>query len=57
MVTFFTGLFVAFGWFCFITLGILILAWLDNRNYWMPPIYVGWGLIVFRVTLWVNLIS
>lgn len=57
MVTFFTGLFIAFGWFCFITLGVAVLVWLDNRNYWMPPIYVGWGLLVFFVTLWVNFIS
>ena len=57
MVTFFTGLFIAFGWFCFITLGVADLAWLKNRNYRTPPIYVGLGLLVFFVTLWVNLIS
>lgn len=57
MVVFFTNLFIAFGWLCFIALGMLVLCWLDNRNYWMPPIYVGWGIISFIVTLWVNYIS
>ena len=52
-----TGLFIAFGWLCFIALGIAVLTWLDNRSYWMPPIYVGWGIIFFIVTMWVNFIS
>lgn len=57
MVAFFTGLFIAFGWLCFIALGIAVLTWLDNRNYWMPPIYVGWGIFFFIVTMWVSYVS
>lgn len=57
MAAFFMGLFIVFGWFCFIALGIAVLTWLDNRNYWMPPIYVVWGVVFFVVTLWVNYIS
>lgn len=56
-MTLLTNLFIAFGWLCFIALGMFTLCWLDNRNYWMPSIYIGWGIIFFVVTLWVSYIS
>lgn len=52
-----TDLFIVFGWLCFLTLGTCVLCWLDNCNYWMPPLYVGWGIAVFVVTAIATIIS
>lgn len=57
MIETLTNLYIVFGWLCFIALGTCVLCWLDNHNYWMPPIYVGWGIIFFVVTAIATIIS
>lgn len=57
MIEIMTNVYIAFSWFCLIVFGTYVLCWLDERNYWMPPIYVGWGAILFILTLIVNFIS
>lgn len=57
MIEIMTNVYIAFSWFCLIVFGTYVLCWLDEHNYWMPPIYVGWGAILFILTLIVNFIS
>lgn len=57
MVAFLTGWFIIFGWLCFIGLSGVIVWWFDEHNYWMPTIYLLWGIIFFVVTYVVNFIS
>lgn len=49
-------LFLVFGWLSFLALGAGIVLWLDKKNYWMPPIYLCYGVAAFIVTWWVTAI-
>lgn len=57
MIEIITNVYIAFTWLCLIVFGTCVLCWLDERNYWMPPIYVGWGIILFILTVIVDFIS
>lgn len=57
MIAFLTQCFIAFGWLLFISFGMFLIWWLDSKNYWMPPVYIGWSILLFIVTMWVNYIS
>lgn len=57
MVATLTSWFIFFGWISFIGFSACIILQLDKKNYWMPPIYLVWGIIFFIVTGWVIFIS
>ena len=57
MIAALTSWFILFGWVSFLGFSVCIITYLDECNYWMPPIYAVWGIILFVVTIIVVVIS
>lgn len=50
MIAILTCWFILFSWISFIGFGVRVITYLDERNHWMPPIYIIWGIILFIVS-------
>ena len=57
MIAALTSWFILFGWVSFLGFSVCIITYLDECNYWMPPIYAVWGIILFIVTIIAVVIS
>lgn len=57
MITFLTGLLLAFFWVYFIFTGFFILCWFEENNYWMPPIYAVWSIVFLIITIIIAIVS
>lgn len=50
MISVLINWFILFGWVCFIGFSACIVLMFEERNYWMPPIYIIWSIMFFIVT-------
>lgn len=50
MISVLINWFILFGWVCFMGFSACIVLMFEERNYWMPPIYIIWGIMFFIVT-------